>query len=61
MAGIGLREVQDLLGHKSIQMTCRCAHLAPSHQLAAVERLVAFPAEDNTDDPTRTRNGASDK
>ena len=27
------------MGHKTISMTCRYAHLAPSHNLAAVERL----------------------
>ena len=39
MAGVDLRTVQELMGHKSIQMTCRYAHLAPLHLLAAVERL----------------------
>lgn len=36
MAGVGL---QGLMGHKIIAMTCRYAHLAPSHQLEAVRRL----------------------
>jgi site-specific recombinase XerD len=39
MAGVDLRTVQELLGHKSIQMTCRYAHLAPMHLMAAVEKL----------------------
>jgi integrase len=39
MAGEGLRTVQELMGHKTIQMTVRYAHLAPQHQLAAVQRL----------------------
>src|SRR5262249_26331372 len=39
MAGVDLRTVQQLMGHKTIQMTVRYAHLAPEHQLAAVERL----------------------
>lgn len=39
MAGVDLRTVQELVGHKTIQMTCRYAHLAPKHQLAAVQRL----------------------
>jgi site-specific recombinase XerD len=39
MAGVDLRTVQELLGHKTIAMTCRYAHLAPAHKLAAVERL----------------------
>lgn len=40
MAGVDLRTVAELMGHKTIQMTMRYAHLAPAHQLAAVERLV---------------------
>jgi integrase len=39
MAGVGLRTVQELMGHKTIAMTCRYAHLAPQHQLEAVLRL----------------------
>jgi site-specific recombinase XerD len=40
MAGVDLRTVQQLMGHKTIQMTVRYSHLAPEHQLDAVERLV---------------------
>jgi site-specific recombinase XerD len=40
MNGVDLRTVQELMGHKTISMTCRYAHLAASHKLAAVERLV---------------------
>jgi len=39
MAGVDLRTVADLMGHKTIQMTMRYAHLAPAHKLAAVERI----------------------
>jgi hypothetical protein len=42
MSGVGLREVQELMGHKTIQMTCRYAHLTPAFQLAAVEKLASF-------------------
>ena len=41
MAGVDLRTVAELMGHKTIQMTMRYAHLAPAHKLAAVERLAA--------------------
>lgn len=44
MAGVDLRTVAELMGHKTVQMTMRYAHLAPAHQLAAVERIVAQPA-----------------
>ena len=51
MAGVDLRTVQELMGHKTIAMTCRYAHLAPSHKLAAVERLTleASPTMGATD------------
>jgi site-specific recombinase XerD len=39
MAGVDLRTVAELMGHKTIQMTMRYAHLARAHKLAAVERL----------------------
>jgi integrase len=41
MAGVDLRTVQELMGHKTITTTLRYAHLAPKHQAEAVERLVA--------------------
>lgn len=45
MAGVDLRTVADLLGHKHIQMTIRYAHLAPEHRADAVRRLSTFGAE----------------
>jgi hypothetical protein len=59
MAGVDLRTVAELMGHKTIQMTMRYAHLAPQHNLAAVERLVSFksysgePSEGEPADSTR--------
>jgi integrase len=44
MAGVDLRTVAELMGHKTIQMTMRYAHLAPAHQLAAVEGIVPASA-----------------
>ena len=40
MAGVDLRTVGELLGHRTPSMTWRYSHLAPSHQQRAVDRLV---------------------
>ncbi|MGH9604282.1 MAG: tyrosine-type recombinase/integrase [Terracidiphilus sp.] len=39
MAGVSLKTVQELMGHKTIQMTARYAHLSPSHLQNAVELI----------------------
>ena len=49
MAGVDLRTIADLMGHASIQMTMRYAHLAPSHKLSAVEKLMTAPTDTTTD------------
>jgi site-specific recombinase XerD len=54
MAGIDLRTVQELLGHKCIAMTVRYSHLSSSHTLAAVECLVGTNPEGPTDTKTST-------
>jgi len=45
LAGVDLRKVQELLGHKSIKTTMRYAHLSPSRTRKAVEILAAYYAE----------------
>jgi hypothetical protein len=50
MAGVDLRTVAELMGHKTIQMTMRYAHLAPAHTLPAVERLAGIGILDNATD-----------
>jgi integrase len=42
MAGVDLRTVMELAGHKSITVATRYAHLAPEHNQEAIERLVGF-------------------
>lgn len=39
MAGVDIRTVAYLMGHSTIQMTMRYAHLAPEHNREAVEQL----------------------
>ena len=42
MRGRNLREVQELLGHKTLTMTLRYAHLAPDRLREAVTVLDGF-------------------
>lgn len=58
MAGVDIRTVQELMGHKTIQVTLRYAHLAPQHQLEAVQRLcdTGTAQDGSTDTKTSTSN-----
>ena len=57
MAGVPLRTVQELAGHKTITMTCRYAHLAPEHQLDAVRVLDGWGHKAGKQSATRTATG----
>ena len=39
MSGVDITSVKELLGHKSLTMTLRYAHLAPAHKVKAVKIL----------------------
>lgn len=54
MSGIDLTTVMHLMGHKSIKMTLRYAHLAPSHKAKAIAAIEdkfqgIFAKQDNED------------
>ncbi|PYU68183.1 MAG: hypothetical protein DMG52_32210 [Acidobacteria bacterium] len=48
---------QQIMGHKTIAMTVRYAHLASQYQLAAVQRLIGF-VETKPSLPTDTRTSS---
>jgi hypothetical protein len=56
MAGVDLRTVAELMGHSSIQMTMRYAHLAPQHNRAAADRLVPFSESRQARKATKREN-----
>src|SRR4051812_15879190 len=48
MAGVDLRTVQELLGHKTQAMTLPYSDLSPGHELDAVQRLNRGPTATST-------------
>jgi integrase len=58
MAGVPILTISKLLGHATIQMTMRYAHLSPDHHQIAVDKLVGFGTGNKRDtrtDTTRSR------
>ena len=54
MSGADIVAVKELLGHKSMQMTLRYAHLAPSHKVAAISLLDGDPDQAAAQNYTKT-------
>ncbi len=60
MAGVSLKSIQILEGHKTISITARYAHLAPSTLHAAVELIRApghKPEQSTPNRPTKISTG----
>ena len=53
MDGADLRTVQELMGHKTIAMTMKYAHLSPGHRMDTVQRLVGNRTSTRTDTITK--------
>ncbi len=49
MAGVPLRTVAELLGHRTLSVVMRYAHLSPGHLREAVERLAQVRTDTRTD------------
>jgi hypothetical protein len=58
MAGVDLRTVAQLLGHRTLQMVMRYSHLSQSHELAAVERLCKTGEGSEKESDARSDTGA---
>jgi integrase len=55
MAGVGIRAIQELLGHKSLAMTVRYSHLSQDFQQESVDKLVPPQPEPESENRTDTR------
>ena len=61
MAGVDLRTVAELLGHRTLQMVMRYSHLAPEHQASAVDRLVKSENQRDTKSDTEASSAKESK
>lgn len=60
MNGVDIKTVQELLGHASLTMTMKYAHLAPDHRARAIKILdTAYQSDTKTDTVENSGNGQS--
>lgn len=52
MAGVNLLTISELMGHRTVQMVKRYAHLSPRHNLDAVERMLTADSDSGTNTGT---------
>jgi integrase len=57
MRGVTLKELQELLGHSSLAMTMRYAHLAPEHLRTTVSLLKGLTSTEPTKELAQERAG----
>lgn len=55
MAGVDIRTVQEVLGHKTLTMTTRYSHLSGAHLTQAVNWISKGTIQDGTDTKTYKR------
>ena len=61
MAGVDLRTVQELMGHKGLEMTLRYSHLSPGHLKNAVETLVRAESQQQTNSLVSNSNPSTNR
>jgi len=64
MSGVDLNTIRDILGHKSLEMVLRYAHLSPTHQTNAVSRLdlemdTIWTPESETESAGKVKEGST--
>ncbi len=61
MAGVDITTIKELLGHKTLTMTLRYAHLAPSHKVKAVNILDDSLTSSSTSQLLHKKEGAANE
>jgi site-specific recombinase XerD len=61
MAGVNLKAVQAIMGHKTIAMTMRYAHLAPNHLESAMESISSEAVATRMATESKTYQSVSDE